>query len=450
MIHYEQSESSVLELKGSIPVNKQILKTVVGFCNQFGGRIIIGIDDSQEVIGIEEERAEELLEFMHKTIYESCSPPIVPEIYTQRICERLVLVIQVSMGSQKPYYIRSLGVQDGTFIRLGRSTLKADTGTIADLQRQNRGITFDKTPLFSAATGDLNESLVTDFLKNRPAGYNSGSYQQILESYHCITKEQTEVYPTIAGILSFSTDPQQWFPEAIIICSRFSGISGRETLATRDFSGTLFEQYRNVYDFVLSQLNRKFTINGPRRNEEYEIPPVAIREALVNMIVHRNYSIPGPSKIAIYDDRIEFFSPGVFPGPIDTNNLGAGITYIRNSVIARLFREAGYIEKLGTGFITIIESCLHAGLPMPVVTEGTNFVKCIISRIREQPADRQEHHILIQRLFSTCQEIGVTDVIKTLGISRPTAVRRLSEMVKLGLIRRTGAGASTRYRRNLG
>jgi ATP-dependent DNA helicase RecG len=256
------------------------------------------------------------------------------------------------------------------------------------------------------------------------------------------------VYPSVAGILTFTQNPQNWFPEAMIICSRFSGVTGREVTATRDFNGPLFEQYRNVYDFILSQLNRKFTIDGPRRSEEFEIPPVAIREALVNMIVHRNYAIPGPSKIAIYDDRIEFFSPGVFPGPIDTNNLGAGITYIRNSVIARLFREAGYIEKLGTGFITMINTCIHAGLPMPIVTEGTNFVKCILSRIRKQPENSSANLVLVHRLFSTSQETGVADVMKVLNVSRATAVRRLSELVKLGLVKRIGAGASTRYRRN--
>lgn len=447
MTHFNQCESSVLELKGAIPANNQILKTVVGFCNQFGGRIIIGIDDAQNVTGIEEDKADELLEFIHKTIYESCTPPIVPDIYTQRIGERLVLVIQISTGSQKPYFIRSLGVQEGTFIRLGRSTLRADTDTIADLQRQNRGITYDRTPVFAATVDDLDENLVLQFLKDRPAGFDGGSYHPLLESYHCLTKEQAGEYPTVAGLLTFSKNPQNWFPEAMIICSHFSGVTGREALATRDFTGSLFEQYRNAYDFILSQLNRTFTINGPKRSEEFEIPPVAIREALVNMIVHRNYALPGPSKIALYDDRIEFFSPGVFPGPIDTNNLGTGITYIRNSVIARLFREAGYIEKLGTGFITMFDSCLQAGLPMPVVTEGANFIKCVLYRFKK-PSDIQTEPLeLVHRLFCTSQEICVADVIKLLNVSRATAVRRLSELVKLGLIKRVGAGASTRYQR---
>ena len=82
----------------------------------------------------------------------------------------------------------------------------------------------------------------------------------------------------------------------------------------------------------------------------------------MNAIIHRNYNIKSPIKVAIYDDRIEFFSPGSFPGPIDVNNLRTGITYLRNPIICKIFREVGYVEKLGSGLITVFDLFLEKGL----------------------------------------------------------------------------------------
>ncbi len=153
---------------------------------------------------------------------------------------------------------------------------------------------------------------------------------------------------------------------------RATGKSGRTALASRDCTGSLFEQFECAYEFIVKNLSKSFEIKEKRRTEQYEIPVIALREVLLNAIVHRNYIIQAPIKIAIYEDRIEFFSPGIFPGPLNTANLRSGITYIRNSVITRIFREAGYIEKLDTGFINLFESYEKLGLKQPVVIEGDN------------------------------------------------------------------------------
>ena len=97
------------------------------------------------------------------------------------------------------------------------------------------------------------------------------------------------------------------------------------------------------------------------------MPEVALREVLLNMLVHRNYHIKSPAKISIYDDRIEFFSPGDFPGPLDTHNLLGGMSFLRNPAIYRIFREAHLIEKLGTGLITLFNSYMQMDLPAPQV-----------------------------------------------------------------------------------
>ena len=170
---------------------------------------------------------------------------------------------------------------------------------------------------------------------------------------------------------------------------------------------------------------------------------------ILNALVHRDYFLPGPSKIAIFDDRIEIFSPGTFPGPLNAHNLEAGITYIRNFVISRILREAGYIEKLGSGFLTLFRTYREENLPPPVVSEGVGFIKCILPRrtlkISSDITDSPEQQVM--KLLLIHNAIQAADVIRELSISRATATRLLKKLVDQGLLIKTGIGSATKYRR---
>ena len=245
--------------------------------------------------------------------------------------------------------------------------------------------------------------------------------------------------------------PQQFISEAFIICTHFAGTRGREALATRDCEGTLFQQFIDAHAWVLSRLNRSFTIKGPRREEQLEIPEDALREVLINAIVHRSYQHKAPTKIAIYDDRIEIFSPGNFPGPLTTDQLEYGFTYMRNPTICKFFRRKGLMEKLGSGFVTLFEQYRDSHLPTPEVIEGSGFVKCILPRpgpdahLQEVGTLQREAEIL--RLLSQHVEVSITDIEKTLSISKPTAIRTLNKLIAEGQIIRVGRGPTTRYQR---
>lgn len=226
----------------------------------------------------------------------------------------------------------------------------------------------------------------------------------------------------------------------MIICTHFSGIGGRDVLATVDCEGTLFQQWRQAYDFLLRRLDRSWRIDGAHRVEELEVPEVAIREAILNMVVHRNYHLKGPGKIAIFDDRIEFFSPGGFPGPIDPRNLRAGVTYLRNPAICKVFREAGLVEKLGSGLIAIADAYEERGLSPPQLVEGVGYVKCVLPRGRSgvEPGD-------LLHLFDREPELSVAQIASWTGVSRATVQRRIKNLVDQGLIARLGSGPTTRY-----
>lgn len=446
---YPGNESSILEFKQTIPENNQIIKTVIGFCNRNGGKLILGIEADGAIHGIPEEQIQQLMEYLNKTIFEASSPPIIPAIYSQRIGDKSLLIIEVSSGMNKPYYIKSDGLDKGTYVRLGRSTVRATADMIEELKWQSRGRSFDMLPVYHAKEEDLDKKKILEFLRSRKSSKINIVSSEILSSYDLMTEEHSSAYPTAGGILLFGKNPQKFFSEAMILCTHFSGINGRKAISSIDCTGTLFEQFDTAYNFIISRLGHSFSIHGPKRKEELEIPETALREVVLNAIVHRNYHINAPTKIAIYDNRIEVFSPGVFPGPLDTHNLKMGLTYIRNKIICKVFREAGYIEKLGSGFITLFESYEKKQLYPPEVIEGENFIKCILPRFsfssQLYKADNEIQKIVA--LFEITEEIAISDVMKALHLSRPTAGRRLAQLTKQGILEQIGESKATRYRK---
>lgn len=446
---YPGEESSILEFKEKIPDNEQIIKTIIGFCNQKGGKLILGVDSKGTIVGIPKDDVQKTMEYINKSIFESANPPIIPLVYMQVIADKNILIIEVSSGMNKPYFRKSEGLDKGTYIRLGRSTLRATADIIEELKWQSRGYSFDMMSVYRANKEDLDEQKILSFLNTRKTIKVQKISDEILTSYNLITEEHSTIYPSVGGILLFGKNPQEFFSEAMIICSHFSGISGREAIASLDCAGTLFEQFEAAFNFILSKLERSFAIRGPKREERLEIPPEAIREILLNAVVHRNYHVEGPSKVAIYDNRIEIFSPGIFPGPINIQNLNMGLTYIRNKVICKTFREAGYIEKLGSGFLTLFASYEKAHLQKPQVIEGENFIKCILPRKSFLPRDSEfiENEREILSLFEITQEISISDVMKAINMKRSTAGRRLANLVSRGILKKTGKGKAARYRK---
>jgi ATP-dependent DNA helicase RecG len=446
---YPDVESSILELKRDLPKNDQIVKTIIGFSNQNGGKLIVGVADDGTIVGVPEKEAASAIEYLNHFIYTASTPPILPGVYTQTIEGKTLLIIEVSSGANKPYFRKQEGLEKGTYIRLGRSTVRATMDLIEELKWQSYGKFFDCMPIYRTNEDDLDYKKIEAFLEKRKDRDLRKITKDTLLSYYLITQEHMHVYATTAGILLFGKRPQHFFSEAMIICSHFKGVEGRDAIASVDCTGSLFEQFDTAYEFILSRLSKSFVIKGPRREEKLEIPSEAIREALLNLIVHRNYHYSSPSKIAIYRDRIEFFSPGLFSNPTIINNLQSGFSYIRNIAICKVFREADYIEKIGSGLITIFKSYKKWGLKTPSVIEGESFVKCILPRI-EAEAEEFDELRSIMDLFETMDAINISDVMSRLRLTRPTAGRKLNALVKKGFIQKKGKGRGSVYVRCLG
>lgn len=441
-MRYPEDESSTVEFKEAFPKHNQIIKTIVGFCNRKGGKIVIGVKDDRTVVGIAAEILQQALETLDEAIYSASVPHIVPHIYVQRIGEVNILIIEVSAGMNKPYWAKAEGPERGTYVRLGRSNLLANPEMVQELQWESRGRSIDSLPVYQAKEEDLDWAEIRRFFHLPP---NAAIEPDFLFGHRLMTQEHGLTYPTAAAMLVFGKKPQTFFSESIIVSCHFIGNSGREALATIDCEGTLLQQFKDAYHFATSRLTRSFKIKGPVREETLEVPEEAIREAILNMLVHRNYHISAPSKIFIYDDRIEFFSPGDIPGPFNVNHLRSGLTYIRNPIICSFFRRAGLIEKLGTGFITMLESMEKQGLQTPQIIEGENFVKCILPRVK---IDQQRKVTETEKLVEYIKQVesaSISEIMKTFKLSKTTCFRRLEKLVQAEVLERVGTGRNIKY-----
>lgn len=363
------------------------------------------------------------------------------EIYEKNFNDKSVIIIEVPYSIKKPVFIKSEGMPQGAYLRAGSNTRKANPEYIEELLRENKRIFFDEESVhvdFDVLSKDL---LKTIFKKI--------DHQRLISEKIIgrAASRADKYYPTITGILAFCDNPDLYIPEAVIQCSRFRGVDGRDLIQTEEIRGNLERQIDLSFELIKSWLVRDYKLLGTKLKGKMLIPEVALREAIANAVIHRKYWIPGATKIALYDNRLEIFNPGNFPGLFNLNHLGDGTTYLRNSHLARIARYFGIIEKLGTGIRLILESCNKAGIKTPEYIEGSNSVKVIFHLLPDEKQFFSEEKKLLA-YFDMHPEAKLSDIEKYLGVSRNTTTRKLNQLIETGKIRRQGRGAGVIYIRN--
>lgn len=198
-----------------------------------------------------------------------------------------------------------------------------------------------------------------------------------------------------------------------------------------------------VMDKLAVYLGSNVEIESLRREQDLEIPFLALREAVVNAICHRDYAMRGASsKIEIFADRVEIISPGTLPVGISLADFGLGTSEIRNRQIVKMFRKAGYIEQLGTGIMRMRQACREAGLPAPEFHEVGNFLKVIFPRRQMSLPDELRS---LYDLLNAEGELASSQIAGKLGIHQNTALNRLKKLQELRLIRKKGRGSEVTY-----
>ena len=325
-------------------------------------------------------------------ISDSIRPRLVPDIEVVPWRTLNVLAVQVYPSNTRPHYLERLGPEDGVFIRVGSTNRKAEALQIEELRRWNRTESFDEQAIPDLKSEAIDFRAASDlFAPYRRLTSQSSSTLRITAEH------QGRRVPTIGGLLLFGTDRFSRFPDAWIQAGRFAGVHRARLVDSLEIRSLLPSAAEDAIAFARKHLTNESIIEGVRREDRWSVPIVAVREAVMNAIVHADYAQQGaPIRLALFDDRIEIENPGLLPFGLTIEDIMQGVSKLRNRVIGRVFHELHLIEQWGSGIQRMTAACVEAGLAAPKLEEiGMHFRVTISSaRVARPAADATDQRIL--------------------------------------------------------
>ena len=365
----QQPEGKTLEFKRDLSSPRNVLKTLVAFANAAGGRLVIGVDDSHQVVGVVDPLDEE--ERIGNLIADGISPRLVPNVEIVSAGPHTLVIVEVFPSSARPHYLISLGPDQGVYVRLGSSNRQAGAEWIAETRRTAAGQVFDEQPMPELGIGDLDMAAMLRLL-----GPTRTPDEKTLQTLKLLRTEQGRLVPTRGAVLLFGKEREQHFPDAWIQCGRFRGLDKVEIFDQHEVHATLPDAVEQIELFLKKHAFKTARFGAMRREDIWSIPLTMLREGIVNALVHSDYAQRGtPIRVAFFDDRIDVESPGLLLPGMTIDDMKNGVSRIRNPVIARVFRELGLIEQWGSGVRRIFDEAARKGLPEPVIEEIASGVR---------------------------------------------------------------------------
>lgn len=364
-------ESNTLEFKRDASSLETILKSVVAFANTAGGTILIGIEDDGSVTGLQEPG--KVQEQIANGIAHRIKPQLLPDFQMAVVQQKRIIVIRVEHMAG-PYYLSDKGEEQGVYVRLGNTNRVAAPESIQEIKRAAHHPFFDKMPCDHVDETGLDVELIRKVFAQRAFVMDA----EKLRSIGILTKKGQRLLATNGGVILFGNADirQQYFPYAEVRCARFAGVTRAEFIDRLEIDGGILAAVEEVPKFIRRNTKMMGKFGEMQRRDIPEYPVDGIREALTNALVHANYEMNGTRIfIAIYDDRLEIQNPGVMPPGMSLEQFKAGVSRIRNPVIARIFGELGLIEEWGSGYKRIQASCLKLGYPEPQWEELGNVLR---------------------------------------------------------------------------
>lgn len=359
----QQPEGKTLEFKRDLSSPRNVLKTLVAFANSAGGRVVIGVDDDRQMVGVDDPLAEE--ERICNLIADAIAPRLLPNVELTSVGSQTLLVVEVFPSSSRPHYLKSVGAEQGVYVRLGSSNRQAGAELIAQLRRSAQGVVFDELPMLELGLQDLDLEAA-----QRLFGTQRQLDDKALTTLKLLHREQGRLVPTQGAVLLFGKVREQHFPDAWVQCGRFRGRDKVEIFDQAEIHAHLPDAVAEIELFLKKHAFKTAQFGAMRREDVWSIPLTILREAIVNALVHSDYSQRGtPIRIAFFDDRIDVESPGLLLPGMTVEDMKTGVSRIRNPVIARVFRELRLVEQWGSGVRRIFAEAAEQGLPEPTITE---------------------------------------------------------------------------------
>lgn len=477
-------ESKNIEYKLTPPSHSiNYTKTAVAFANCQGGSLVFGVEDQTlRVVGIPENKVFTVMDAISNAIVDSCEPMIIPDITMRDIDGKTVIVAEITPGLQRPYYIKSLGRDAGVFVRVAGTTRQADAETIKELLFEGSNQSFDQVPCLGLSVTDADIEQLCEFLTQTACANakDAASVKPVtkrqLVSWGVLVERNGELMPTNAFAILAGNESVR----SVIQCGVFKGATKAVFVDRREFTGTPVELIEQAYQYVLRNIHMGATFKGVYRQNTYEIPPAAIRELIINAVVHRSYVDHSSIQVAVYDNRLEVTSPGRLPMGQTIERMKQGYSKIRNEALASAFEYMGLIEHWGSGILRIMQEVREAGLREPEFLGGDTDLRVnIYRRLEEDPQDdmhsAQKDAGLVRDSYVECginaglvrdsrtleklsaqhreiveilerdHEVTTAKVKSELNLQDRRALILLNELLDMGIVRRIGSGRSTRY-----
>ncbi len=366
-------ESKNVEFKVSRPEKSiKYMKTVVAFANGKGGCIIFGIDDkTRTIVGISQELVFPEMDAITNAISDSCEPVIIPDIYPQTINGKTIIIVEITAGKQRPYYIKSEGLANGVYMRVSGTTSPADRTISSEMYYEGEGRSYDSVIRRDMKITDKNiQKLCTDMKNVALKNCKNESQRQsvkdvtknVLLSWGILAEaEDGSIHPTNAYV--FLTGQDTFLSK--IQCGMFKGTNRAIFVDKRDYEGMLWQQTKDAFQFVLRNIHLGAKIEGIYRKDIYELPPDSIRELIINAVMNCSFLQSSHIQVAIYDDRLEITSPGGLMPGVTIERMKEGYSKIRNRAIAHAFSYMNLIEGWGSGIPKLMQAMREYALPEP-------------------------------------------------------------------------------------
>lgn len=438
-------ESERVEFKPSLSQINEIVESVSAFANSSGGKIIAGVSNSGMVLGVE--IGKDTLERLVNKITSNTEPKVYPSVFSEKFNGKNVVVIGIEKSAE---VVLAFG---RAFKRVGKSTVRMGREEYERRILERKKVYFDSQICEGAGLKDIEGEKIRWFLRkakyerNLDVGLNI-PMQEALEKLDLTADKKV----TNAAVLLFGKRPQKFFLQAEVRCARFKGSEPvKPFLDMKVLGGTIYEQVDESEKFVLNNIKKAAWIEPGKieRQEKWEYPMDAVREAITNAICHRDYESTSNVQIRIFDDRLEVWNPGRLPDgwTVETLKRKHG-SKPYNPLIAKLFFLVKYIEEWGTGTTDIVKDTIKHGLPEPLFEEVAGSIVItfrkyhITDEIIETLPEAEKRIVgFIQKKGS----ISRKECIELLAVSHATAFRYFAALEKKKILKRAGAGKNVRY-----
>lgn len=326
--------------RGDLPDRHELAKDIVCFANTDGGQLIFGVSEDREVIGVAD--VTRLVDLVDNVSYDLCRPPVtvVPEVLD--VGGRTVVVLNIAKGDQRPYSTS----QGRYYLRSGQRCRQASREELLRLFQATESFFWDEQPVQRAKKTDLDERAIERYLANLGREELINDLELLLRNWRLTDGER----PTVAGMVLFGRDPQLFLPSAGVVVAAYGGTdTSEDPIDLSELHGGLFDVIRDIERFLDVHVATPHRIIGFEDERRETIPWEALREAVINALVHRDYTISGPVRIFALSDRVEVHTPGSPPNSVDASAMRAGVHVTRNPYIYARVADAGLVTKVGTG-----------------------------------------------------------------------------------------------------